>query len=122
MARNAELVFWANLPAGLLALAIVPHLLFLTLQAAWRLVRGRLRPFLLGKYDAIRAWPEIKTRRRLRGELAHKALSPPHFKLGVGSLEDVRNHIRRPANRPSRRDTATDADAFDRAATRRSGN
>ncbi len=26
MARNAELVFWANLPAGLLALAIVPHL------------------------------------------------------------------------------------------------
>jgi O-antigen biosynthesis protein len=99
MARNAELVFWANLPAGRLALAIVPHLVFLSGQAAWRLTRGCLRAFLLGKCDAIRAWPEIKTRRQFRSELAHNALSPPHFKLGVGSLEDVRNHLRRPANR-----------------------
>jgi GT2 family glycosyltransferase len=99
MARNAELVFWANLPAGLLTLAIVPHLVFLTAQAAWRLLRGRLRPFLLGKHDALRAWREIKTRRRFRSELAHTALSRPHFKLGVGSLQDVRNHVRRPVNR-----------------------
>jgi O-antigen biosynthesis protein len=99
MARNAELVFWANLPAGLLALAIVPHLMFLTAQAAWRLARGRLRPFLLGKCDAIRAWPEIQKRRHFRNELAHRAVSPPHFRLGVGSLEDVRNHLRRPVSR-----------------------
>jgi len=99
MARNAELVFWANLPAGLLTLAIVPHLVFLTAQAAWRLTRGRLRPFLLGKCDAVRAWPEIKSRRQLRRELARAALAPPHFTLGLGSLEDVRNHLRRPVNR-----------------------
>ena len=46
MARNAEIVFWANLPPGLLTLAIVPHLAFVSLQALWRLARGRLRPFL----------------------------------------------------------------------------
>ena len=28
MARNAEIVFWANMPPGLLALALVPHLAF----------------------------------------------------------------------------------------------
>ena len=49
MARNAEIVFWANMPRGLLILALVPHLAFVTVQAAWRLARGRLRPFLLGK-------------------------------------------------------------------------
>jgi O-antigen biosynthesis protein len=99
MARNAELVFWSNLPAGLLAMAILPHLAFLAGQAAWRVARGRLRPFLLGKVDAIRAWPEIKARRRIRTDLAHKAQSRPHFNLGVGSVEDVRNHLTRPANR-----------------------
>jgi O-antigen biosynthesis protein len=99
MARNAELVFWANLPARVLALAVVPHMMFVTAQAAWRLARGRLRPFLLGKCDALRAWPEIKKRRQFRSELAHAAVTPPHFRLGVGSLEDVRNHLRRPVSR-----------------------
>ena len=56
MARNAEIVFWANLPPGLLALAIVPHLAFVSLQAAWRLARGRLRPFLLGQ---VRCTPRM---------------------------------------------------------------
>ena len=78
---------------------MVPHIIFVAVQAAWRLTRGRLRPFLLGKCDAIRAWREIKTRRRFRSELAHGALSRPHFKLGVGSLEDIRNHLSRPVNR-----------------------
>ena len=99
MARNAELVFWANLPARLLGFAIVPHIVFVSSQAAWRLARGRLRPFLMGKYDAIRAWREIKTRRRFRGELARTARSQPHFNLRASSLEDVRNHLTRPASR-----------------------
>ena len=60
MSRNAELVFWANYAAELLVLALVPHLAFLAVQGAWRLARGRLRPFLAGKWDAVRAWPEIK--------------------------------------------------------------
>jgi O-antigen biosynthesis protein len=96
MARNAELVFWANLPARVLAAALVPHLALLAAQACWRLARGRLRPFLLGKYDAIRACGQISARRRLRTELARAALAPPHFALGAGSLSDVRNHFRRP--------------------------
>jgi GT2 family glycosyltransferase len=93
MARNAEIVFWANLPAHLLAVAAIPHLVFLALQAAWRLARGRLHPFLLGKRDAIRAWSLIKARRRVRAELARKAVSPPHFPLGTFPLQDVRNWI-----------------------------
>jgi GT2 family glycosyltransferase len=96
MARNAELVFWSNLPPGMLPLAIGPHLAFLAAQAAWRLARGRLRPFVAGKLDALRAWPEIRARRRLRAELAQAAVAPPHFALTSGSLQDVRNHLRRP--------------------------
>jgi GT2 family glycosyltransferase len=99
MARNAEIVFWANMPRGLLALALVPHLAFVALQGAWRLARGRLGPFVLGKCDALRAWREIKARRRFRFELARKAVTPPHFALGAGSIRDVRNHLTRPAEK-----------------------
>jgi GT2 family glycosyltransferase len=98
MARNAEIVFWANLPARLLAAALVPHLALLAAQACWRLARGRLRPFLLGKCDAVRSWAQIKARRRVRGELAKGAVARPHLAVGAGSLQDVRNHLRRPAD------------------------
>lgn len=96
MARNLELVFWSNVPAGMLSLAAGPHLVFLVAQAAWRLSRGRLRPFVAGKVDAVRAWGEIRHRRRLRAELAQSALAPPHFPFAAGWLRDVRNHLRRP--------------------------
>jgi hypothetical protein len=96
MARNAELVFWWNLPVRSLAVAAVPHLAFIAVQAAWRLARGRLRPFLAGKLDAVRVWREVLVRRRARRELAHSAVARPHFVLSAGSLGDVRNHLRRP--------------------------
>jgi GT2 family glycosyltransferase len=96
MARNAEIVFWANLPARLLAKALLPHLAFLGVQAVSRLAQGRLMPFLLGKGDAFRAWREIAARRAHRAELAHQAGSSPHFALGAVSLQAVRNHLRRP--------------------------
>jgi GT2 family glycosyltransferase len=99
MARNGEIVFWASLPLSSLALAIVPHFVFVALQAAWRLARGRLVPFLLGKSDAIRAWPAIKARRAQRVKLRRTAVAPPHFPMSAGSLHDVRNHLRRPAER-----------------------
>ena len=76
MARNAEIVFWANMPAGLLTLAIVPHLVFVTLQAAWRLARGRLRPLLLGKRDALRL-----ARDPGAGNLAPSSLVGPWLRL-----------------------------------------
>jgi GT2 family glycosyltransferase len=96
MSRNAELLFWTNLPGRLLALAILPHLLLLFVQALWRAVRGRLWPFVLGKFDAARAWREIVSRRRERVTLARTALSRPHFGIKAGSLRAVRNHLRRP--------------------------
>jgi GT2 family glycosyltransferase len=96
MARNAEIVFWANLPFGRLALAIAPHLTFVVLQAAWRMARGRLVPFVLGKCDAIRAWPAIKARRAERANLRRTAIAAPHFPMNAGSVRDVRNHLRRP--------------------------
>jgi GT2 family glycosyltransferase len=96
MSRNAELLFWTNLPAGLLALAILPHLALLTAQALWRAARGRLRPFVLGKIDAVRCWREILARRRERAALARHALTRPHFRITTGSLREVSNHLKRP--------------------------
>jgi O-antigen biosynthesis protein len=99
MSRNAELVFWSNLPTGLLAWSVGPHVAFVAAQAAWRLARGRLRPFAAGKLDALRAWPQIRERRRGRAAMEHSAIRPPHFALTSGSFEDVRNHLTRPLER-----------------------
>ena len=96
MSRNAELVFWSNLPSRTLALALVPHLAFVFAQAAWRLVRWRLSPFLLGKLDAVRVWGQIRDRRRTRMAIARSAIRPPHFSLTTGSIKDVRDHLKRP--------------------------
>jgi O-antigen biosynthesis protein len=99
MSRNAELLFWTNLPVGLLAIAIVPHLSFLAAQALWRLAKGRLRPFLRGKFDATLRWREILARRRERGTLARKAQFRPNFALATSSQRDVHNHLRPPAEK-----------------------
>src|SRR5262249_53616557 len=96
ISRNAELVFWWNLPARSLLLAAIPHCAFVAAQAAWRLARGRLRPFLAGKVDAARLGREILDRRRLRTALSHAAIARPHFTLTAGTLVDVRHHLRRP--------------------------
>jgi O-antigen biosynthesis protein len=96
IARNAELVFWWNLPLRSLLLAAIPHIAFVAMQAGWRLLRGRPGPFLAGKLDAARVWREILARRRVRAELAHSAVSRPHFALSSGALGDVRDHLRRP--------------------------
>jgi GT2 family glycosyltransferase len=99
MSRNAELLFWTNLPNRLLTLAILPHLFLLITQALWRAARRRLWPFLLGKFDAARAWREILTRRRERATLIRTARFRPHFGIKAGSLRDVRNHFRRPGGK-----------------------
>src|SRR5262249_47194959 len=96
ISRNAELVFWWNLPARSLLLAAIPHCAFVTAQAAWRLARGRLRPFLAGKVDAARLVREVLARRRRRPDLPHPAIARPHSPLTAGSLGDVRHPLRRP--------------------------
>jgi GT2 family glycosyltransferase len=96
MARNAELVFWSNMPTVRLAAAVLPHTLLLLVQSAWRMARLRFLPFFLGKVDAARSVREIRQRRRLRSDLARSALAPAHFPLAMGSPADVINHLRRP--------------------------
>jgi hypothetical protein len=71
-------------------------------QFAWRLVRGRARPFVLGKLDALRQWRELPDRRRRRVDLARTAIAPPHFPVKLGLADDVRNHLRRPREATAR--------------------
>jgi GT2 family glycosyltransferase len=102
MARNAEVLFWSNLPARWLITALVPHLAFTLAQGLWRLVRGRLRPFLLGKCDALREIRTLRSRRKLRIHLAARPIAAPHFPLRVGLLTEAQNHWRRPLESSSR--------------------
>ncbi len=96
MARNAELLFWSNLPWPWLLAAAIPHAAFTLAQAVWRLARGRSKPFLLGKLDALKASPQLLSRRRLRADLARSPIARPHFPIAFSTLADARNHLRRP--------------------------
>jgi GT2 family glycosyltransferase len=103
MARNAEVLFWSNLPARQLALAALPHLSFTLIQALWRLARGRARPFLQGKLDATREWPRLRERRRRRIDFVPSGTTPPHFPLEFSPFGDAHNHVRRPREASARR-------------------
>lgn len=96
MSRNAEYLFWTDLPVRWLLPALLPHLAFVALQAIHRLLRGRARPFLLGKLDAARDWRRLIARRRFRADLARQGVAPPHFPLNVAMLRDFQNHLKRP--------------------------
>ncbi len=96
MSRNAEILFWTDLPLAWLLVAILPHLAFTLAQAGWRLARGRLTPFLMGKLDAIRAFPGLRARRRERTILARSSIARPHFPVGMPSMIDAKNHLTRP--------------------------
>ena len=50
-----------------------PTSAFIAMQAAWRLARGRLGPFLAGKLDAVCVWREVLARRRV----APRSPTPP---------------------------------------------
>jgi O-antigen biosynthesis protein len=96
MSRNAEILFWANLPMPWLLAAAIPHAAFTLVQGLGRLARGRHRPFLEGKLDAVRQWRTLRSRRRLRADLARSSVVKPHFPLSVAPVGDVRNHWYRP--------------------------
>jgi GT2 family glycosyltransferase len=103
IARNAELVFWSNMPARHLAAALLPHLVLLMAQSGWRLARLRFLPFFLGKIDAVRSARAIRQRRKLRVDLARASIAPAHFPMALGSLGDLVNHLRRPREASARR-------------------
>jgi GT2 family glycosyltransferase len=100
IARNAELVFWSNMPARRMPAAIVAHLGLIVAQAGWRMLRLRFLPFFLGKLDAIRSLPTIRQRRKLRADLARSSIAPPNFPLRTASLGTVIDHLRRPRRTP----------------------
>jgi GT2 family glycosyltransferase len=51
--RNEELVFWRNLPAGLLLRALPSHLAVVAAKALARAREGQLGPFLRGRWAAL---------------------------------------------------------------------
>lgn len=91
MARNAELIFWRDLPAAWIAAALVPHLAFTATQLAVRLAQRRAKPFVLGKLDALR---DIRRNRAAPPRPA--AIHTPHFPLTLDPRRAARNHLRRP--------------------------
>jgi GT2 family glycosyltransferase len=96
MARNAELVFWSNMPAGRLPIALLAHAALLLAQAGWRMARLNFLPFFLGKLDAVRSLPAIRQGRKHRAHLARTSIGPVHFPMRLGSATDVMNHLARP--------------------------
>ena len=96
MARNAEILFWSNLPIPWLLAAALPHAAFTVAQGMWRLAKGRHRPFVEGKIDALRQWRTLRARRRIRADLARSPVARPHFPLSIAPIGDARNHLRRP--------------------------
>ena len=95
MSRNAEFLFWANLPGRWLAAAVLPHVGMLTFQVAWKASRNRLGPFLRGKLDAWRRLGAIRERRREVRRFGASATSPPRFPITWAPVSGLRNHARR---------------------------
>lgn len=96
MAKNAEALFWSDLPAPWLAAALIPHLGFLCVQLAWKLSKGRGLPFLLGKLDAIAEFPRFLQLREHRRELARSAVARPAFRIGVAPVRNAWQQVVRP--------------------------
>lgn len=96
MARNAEALFWSNLPTTWLIAALVPHLGFLMVQLFWKLAKGRGRPFLLGKLDAAAELPRFLRLRADRKRLARSSGVRPCFRLGALPVRAAVDHVSRP--------------------------
>jgi GT2 family glycosyltransferase len=99
IARNAELVFWSNMPTRRLPAAFIAHAALLLTQAGWRVARLNFLPFFLGKLDAVRSLSAIRQGRKNRAHLARASIGPAHFPLRLGSAMDVVNHLTRPRER-----------------------
>ena len=76
LSRNAEILFWCDLPLARLIFSLPLRIVFLVAQSFQRLLTGRIAPFLLGKLDALKMTSTLfKRRRRLFRDLSRKTLS-----------------------------------------------
>ena len=96
MARNAEILFWTNLPASWLARRARPAPGVHAGAGLWRLARGRPRPFLLGKLDAASGAPSAHGRSGGSGPIWPARRRGPALPLKLGLFDDARNHLLRP--------------------------
>lgn len=68
-ARNAEIVWWANLPARLIFRYLPAHLAFLALQLAHKTIQGSGGPYVSGKLAALGKLGHIRMKRRFLATL-----------------------------------------------------
>ncbi len=69
-ARNAEWVWWANLPASLRRRYLMTHLAFLGLQSLHKLWQGHFLAYAAGKWAALRTREHIRHKRGIVQRLA----------------------------------------------------
>jgi GT2 family glycosyltransferase len=79
--RNASWVYWANMPAGLIARHFPEHGLFFACQIVGRVLQGGLLPFLAGKACAVLG---LRTLLRLRRQAqSGRTASTPEIALAL---------------------------------------
>jgi GT2 family glycosyltransferase len=76
LARNEELVYWANLRTRDLLLGLLPHLGFLAIRTVRKLCSGHGPIFFGAKWDALRHWRWVLERRRELRQIAALADQP----------------------------------------------
>ena len=118
MSRNAEALFWTNLPTGWIVAAILPRIAFLAAQLCWKFRRGQARAFLEGKASALRSIRAYRLERDRRRTLVRDAIASPNFRIDVVPIDRSLGHRRRyvdeqgrperhgPSTRPGRSETA----------------
>jgi hypothetical protein len=80
-ARNAEIVWWANMPIRLLVKYLPAHLIFLGLQVAHKLAQGHGRAYAAGKLAALGHVKHVGAKRRLIGATARTTSRQFEFML-----------------------------------------
>ena len=69
-ARNAEIVWWSNMPARLRRKYLPAHVVFLLLQGLAETRRGRAASWVAGKWAVLRCGRHIRAKRRMNQAVA----------------------------------------------------
>jgi GT2 family glycosyltransferase len=75
--RNLEWVYLKNMPAGLIAKTLAPHIMYVMAAFLFFLIRGQIRPFLRAKRDALKGWRHVMRQRQAVQNA--KAVSDPYL-------------------------------------------